>query len=227
MLICIPQLLDKTEVATARGQLARADWIDGRATTGAQSTSVKDNRQVPQNSEVGRALADLVLGAIGRSALLLSASMPARVLPPMFSSYTTGQQFGIHVDNAIRAVPGSPVRIRTDLSCTLFLSEPDEYDGGELEIETRFGAQAVKLPAGDAVLYPSTSLHRVSEITRGERLVSFFWIQSMIRDEENRTLLFELDQAIQDYGHQNGLAGDHAVRLTGIYHNLVRRWAET
>jgi PKHD-type hydroxylase len=227
MLICIPQLLDKSEVAAMRKLMAAAEWIDGRATTGAQAVSVKDNRQIPQGSEIGGKLADLVVDAVGRSQLFLSASMPARILPPMFSSYTAGQKFGIHVDNAIRAVPGSAVRIRTDLSCTLFLSEPEEYDGGELEIETRFGAQAVKLPAGDAVLYPSTSLHRVTEIARGERLVSFFWIQSMIRDEENRTLLFELDQAVQEYGWKQGLADDHAVRLTGIYHNLVRRWAET
>lgn len=227
MLICIPQLLDKSEVAAMRKLMATAEWIDGRATTGAQAVSVKDNRQIPRDSEIGGKLADLVVDAVGRSQLFLSASMPARILPPMFSSYTAGQKFGIHVDNAIRAVPGSAVRIRTDLSCTLFLSEPEEYEGGELEIETRFGAQAVKLSAGDAVLYPSTSLHRVTEITRGERLVSFFWIQSMIRDEENRTLLFELDQAVQEYGWKHGLADEHAVRLTGIYHNLVRRWAET
>lgn len=227
MLICVPELLSKSEVAAARQLMASAEWIDGRATTGTQSTSVKHNTQVVHTSEIGGQLAEIVIDAVGRNQLFLSASMPARILPPMFSSYTTGQKFGIHVDNAIRGVPGTGVRIRTDLSCTLFLAEPDEYDGGELEIETRFGAQAVKLPAGDAVLYPSTSLHRVTEITRGERLVSFFWVQSMIRDEENRTLLFELDQAIQDYASRNGIDDDHAVRLTGIYHNLVRRWAET
>lgn len=227
MLICVPELLSKSEVAIVRKHMATAEWTDGRATTGAQSASVKHNTQIPQGNEVGDRLADLVLDAIGRSPLFLSASMPARILPPMFSSYTAGQKFGLHVDNAIRGVPGSGVRIRTDLSCTLFLAEPDEYDGGELEIETRFGAQQVKLSAGDAVLYPSTSLHRVTEITRGQRLVSFFWVQSMIRDEENRTLLFDLDQAIQQFAAKNGADDEHAVRLTGIYHNLVRRWAET
>lgn len=226
MLICIPQVLSQDELAKARAVMAGARWIDGRGTAGAQSASVKDNTQIAPDTHAGRLLADLVLDAVSRNPLFLSAAMPARIIPPLFSRYTAGQSFGIHVDNAIRGVPGTAMRIRTDLSCTLFLSEPHDYDGGELEIETRFGAQRVKLAAGDAVLYPSTSLHRVTTITRGERLVSFFWLQSMIRDEENRTLLFDMDQAIQDHASEHGIADPHTVRLTGIYHNLVRRWAE-
>lgn len=226
MLICIPRLLSGDELAEARRLMAQAQWVDGRGTAGAQSASVKDNTQVPQDSAEGRALSELVLDALARNALFLSAAMPARIMPPLFASYTPGQSFGIHVDNAIRGIPGTSVRFRTDLSCTLFLAEPDAYDGGELEIETRFGAQQVKLPAGDAVLYPSTSLHRVTEITRGRRLVSFFWLQSMIRNEEDRTLLFELDQSIQEMATERGVADAMTVRLTGIYHNLVRRWAE-
>lgn len=226
MLICIPRLLNGDELAEARRLMAQAQWVDGRGTAGAQSASVKDNTQVPQDSADGRALSELVLDALARNALFLSAAMPARIMPPLFASYTPGQSFGIHVDNAIRGIPGTSVRFRTDLSCTLFLAEPDAYDGGELEIETRFGAQQVKLPAGDAVLYPSTSLHRVTEITRGRRLVSFFWLQSMIRNEEDRTLLFEFDQSIQEMAAERGVADAMTVRLTGIYHNLVRRWAE-
>lgn len=226
MLICVPQLLSSDELARTRQLMSRAEWVDGRGTAGAQSASVKDNTQIPQETAEGRALSDLVLDAISRNTLFLSASMPARIMPPLFSSYVPGQSFGIHVDNAIRGIPGTSVRFRTDLSCTVFLAEPDEYDGGELEIETPFGAQQVKLPAGDAVLYPSTSLHRVTEITRGRRLVSFFWLQSMIRNEEDRTLLFELDQSIQEMAADKGVADPMAVRLTGIYHNLVRRWAE-
>lgn len=226
MLICIPELLSKDEVAHARRVMAEAQWVDGRGTAGVQSASVKENSQIPADSEAGRRLADLVLDAVSRNSLFLSAAMPAKIMPPLFSRYTQGQSFGIHVDNAIRGIPGTSVRIRTDLSCTLFLAEPDEYDGGDLEIETRFGAQQVKLAAGDAVLYPSTSLHRVTPIRHGERLVSFFWLQSMIRDEENRTLLFDFDQAIQEQAAQAGIADEHTVRLTGIYHNLVRRWAE-
>lgn len=226
MLICIPRLLSSEEVARARHLMALAEWVDGRGTAGAQSASVKDNTQIDQHSAEGRELSDLLLDALSRNSLFLSAAMPARIMPPLFSSYTQGQSFGLHVDNAIRGIPGTSIRFRTDLSCTVFFAEPDEYDGGELEIETRFGAQQVKLPAGDAVLYPSTSLHRVTEITRGRRLVSFFWLQSMIRSEEDRTLMFELDQAIQEMAADKGVADPMAVRLTGIYHNLIRRWAE-
>lgn len=226
MLICIPGLLSRDEITRARALMSKAEWIDGRSTAGVQSASVKDNTQIDQHSAEGRELSDLVLDAVSRNTLFLSAAMPARIMPPLFSSYRQGQSFGVHVDNAIRGIPGTSVRFRTDLSCTVFFAEPDEYDGGELEIETHFGAQQVKLPAGDAVLYPSTSLHRVTEITRGRRLVSFFWLQSMIRNEEDRTLLFELDQSIQEMAASNGVADPMAVRLTGIYHNLVRRWAE-
>lgn len=226
MLICVPEVLSKVEVSHCRRVMADAAWEDGRSTAGAQSASVKDNFQLPQDSQASRDLADIVLDALSRNVLFLSAAVPLRIIPPLFSRYGSGQSFGVHVDNAIRGVPGTSVRIRTDLSCTLFLAEPEEYDGGELTVETRYGAQEVKLPAGDLVLYPSTSLHRVQPITRGNRFVSFFWLQSMIRQDSDRTLLFELDQTIQDLATESGIGDDTCVRLTGIYHNLIRRLAE-
>ncbi len=226
MLICVPEVLSKSEVAHCRRVMAAAEWEDGRATCGAQSATVKDNAQLPGSSPASIELADLVLDALSRSALFLSAAVPLRIVPPLFSRYGSGQSFGVHVDNAIRGIPGTSVRIRTDLSCTLFLAEPDEYDGGELTVETRYGVQEVKLPAGDLVLYPSTSLHRVQPISRGNRYVSFFWLQSMIREDGDRTLLFDLDQTIQDLAAEKGVEDEACVRLTGIYHNFVRRLAE-
>lgn len=227
MLICIPDVLTKAEVAHCRTVMDRAEWADGRLTAGPQSASVKNNMQLPATSAEARELGDLVLGALSANALFLSAALPLRILPPMFNRYGLGQTFGVHVDNAIRNAPGSPVRIRTDLSATLFLAEPEEYDGGELTIETTYGAHEVKLPAGHLVLYPSTSLHCVTPVTRGARVASFFWIQSMIRDESPRTMLFELDQTIQDLQAERGLDDPASRRLTGIYHNLIRHWAET
>lgn len=227
MLVCIPEVLSKAEVAEFRAALDRADWESGLTTAGAQAATVKDNRQLPVTSLVARQLGDRILAALAHNATFMSAALPLKILPPMFNRYGSGEHFGVHVDNAIRVVPGTPVRIRTDLSCTLFLVEPDEYDGGELVIEDYYGAQEVKLAAGDLVLYPSTSLHKVEPVTRGQRIASFFWLQSMIRSDQHRAMLFDLDQTIQDVTARDGADDAIAVRLTGIYHNLIRTWAET
>jgi PKHD-type hydroxylase len=225
MLLQIPDVLSGEQVAHARARLDAADWVDGRVTAGHQSSRVKDNEQLPEDHPVARELGDLILGSLQRNALFISAALPLRVFPPLFNRYRGGHAFGNHVDNAIRQVPGTALRIRTDLSATLFLAEPDEYDGGELMVEDTYGVHAVKLPAGHMVLYPSTSLHHVTPVTRGARVASFFWIQSMLRDDAERTLLFDLDTAIQR------LAVDipnhpAAVQLTAVYHNLLRRWAQ-
>ncbi|MGD9802602.1 MAG: Fe2+-dependent dioxygenase [Hyphomicrobiaceae bacterium] len=227
MLICIPEVLTKAEVGEFRALLDAAKWESGSKTAGAQAAVVKKNRQLPQSAPVAQQLGERILGALSRTPLFMSAALPLKILPPMFNRYEGGESFGIHVDNAIRVVPGTPVRIRTDLSCTLFLSEPEDYDGGELIVEDHYGAQEVKLPAGHLVVYPSTSLHKVEPVMRGERTASFFWLQSMIRSDQNRSLLFELDQTIQDIAAQNGTDDPCAVRLTGIYHNLIRTWADT
>jgi PKHD-type hydroxylase len=229
MLIRIPDVLTAAQVAEARAILDAADWVDGKVTAGHQSAKAKDNMQLPEGSPAARQLGALVLEALGKNPLFLSAALPLHVFPPLFNRYTGGQSFGTHVDNAIRQVPGTGQRIRTDLSATLFFAEPDEYDGGELCIEDTYGVQRVKLPAGHMVLYPSTSLHHVTPVTRGARVCSFFWLQSMIRSDEQRTLLFDLDLATQRIsgefaGHK--AADDSAVQLTGVYHNLLRQWAE-
>ena len=225
MLLTIPDVLTRDQVAEARDHLARADWVDGRVTAGYQSSRVKDNRQLPEDHPAARALGEMILAALQRNPLFISAALPLRIFPPLFNQYEGGQAFGSHVDNAIRQVAGTGFRIRTDLSATLFLSQPDEYDGGELAVEDTYGVHTVKLPAGHMVLYPSTSLHHVRPVTRGARIASFFWIQSLVRDDAERTLLFDLDTAIQRLSAD---APDHsaAVQLTGVYHNLVRRWAE-
>ncbi|HMF95578.1 MAG TPA: Fe2+-dependent dioxygenase [Vicinamibacterales bacterium] len=225
MLLTIPDLLTADEVAQARQALDQAEWVDGRVTAGTQSALAKDNEQLPEQHPVARQLGDMILSALGRNALFIAAALPSRVFPPLFNRYRGGHSFGTHVDNAIRRVSGTSHRIRTDLSATLFFSAPDEYDGGELQVEDTYGVHSVKLPAGHLVLYPSTSLHHVQPVTRGVRVASFFWIQSMVRDDGQRTLLFDLDTAIQ---RLNGDTPDHpaTVQLTGVYHNLVRRWAE-
>jgi PKHD-type hydroxylase len=225
MLLTIPDVLTGDQVAEAREHLARADWVDGRVTAGYQSSRVKDNRQLPEDHPAARALGEMILAALQRNPLFISAALPLRIFPPLFNQYEGGHAFGSHVDNAIRQVAGTGFRIRTDLSATLFLSQPDEYDGGELAVEDTYGVHTVKLPAGHMVLYPSTSLHHVRPVTRGARVASFFWIQSLVRDDTERTLLFDLDTAIQ---RLNAETPDHsaAVQLTGVYHNLVRRWAE-
>ena len=226
MLLCIPEVLTKEQVAHCRQTIDKAEWVDGRVTAGAQSASVKNNLQLPEGSPAAIELGDMVLAALSRSPLFISAAIPLKIFPPLFNRYGVGQSFGTHVDGAIRAVPGTPVRIRTDLSVTLFLSEPDEYDGGELTVEDRYGTQEVKLSAGDLVLYPSTSLHHVKPVTRGTRTASFFWLQSMVRDDNARTLLFDLDQTIQQLSAERGIEDAACVRLTGIYHNLIRYWAD-
>lgn len=227
MLVVIPELLSPKEVAACVRDLGGADWGDGRITAGAQSGAVKDNAQLPEDGAVARAWGGRVLDALGRNPTFVAAALPHRTFPPLFNRYTGGQAFGTHIDNAIRPVRGTSVKLRTDLSATLFLSDPETYDGGELVVEGAQGGQAVKLPAGALVLYPASSLHHVTPVTRGVRLASFFWVQSMIRDDGARTLLFDLDRAIQGFAAEHGLGHRHAVELTGIYHNLVRRWAET
>jgi PKHD-type hydroxylase len=225
MLLQIPDVLTAEQVAQCRKLLDEAEWVDGKVTAGPQSARAKDNMQLPEDSQAARQMGDLIVDALQKNPLFVTAALPLRVFPPLFNRYQGGQSFGTHVDNSIRQVTGTPHRIRTDLSATLFFAGPDEYDGGELLVEDTYGTQSVKLPAGHLILYPSTSLHHVRPVTRGARICSFFWIQSMVRDDGQRTLLFDLDMAIQrvrlDYP-------DHAsgVQLTGIYHNLLRRWAD-
>jgi PKHD-type hydroxylase len=229
MLISIPDVLKPQQVAHARELLYQAEWVDGRVTAGHQSSKAKDNMQIPEGHPAARQLGEMVLTALGSNPLFLSAALPKHVFPPLFNRYSGGQSFGTHVDNAIRQVPGSGARIRTDISATLFFANPDEYDGGELCVEDTYGVQQVKLPAGHMVLYPATSLHHVTPVTRGARICSFFWIQSMIRDDTQRSLLFDLDLAIQRLNRElpdAPVAGQTAVQLTGVYHNLLREWAE-
>lgn len=225
MLLQVPEVLTPDEVRALRTQLDQAEWVDGRVTAGHQSSRTKNNMQIPEDNPIARQVGDQILAALQRHPLFMGAALPLKVFPPLFNSYAGGQSFGMHVDNAIRQVRGTPHRIRTDLSATLFLTDPEDYDGGELIIEDTYGQHRVKLPAGHLVLYPSTSLHLVEPVTRGARVSSFFWIQSMVRDDAERTLLFDLDMAIQ---RLNQDAPDHptAVQLTGIYHNLLRRWAD-
>jgi PKHD-type hydroxylase len=225
MLLAVPDVLNPEEVAEARRSLEAETWQDGRATAGHQSARAKANEQLPEGSETARRVGDTIVSALQRSPLFVSAALPLRVFPPLFNRYRGGQSFGTHVDNAVRQVPGTPHRVRTDLSATLFLSRPDEYAGGELVVEDTYGVHAVKLPAGHLLLYPASSLHHVNPVTDGTRLASFFWIQSMVRDDGERTILFDLDSAIQ---RLLAAAPDHAaaVPLTGVYHNLLRRWAE-
>jgi PKHD-type hydroxylase len=225
MLLHIPDVLTTEQVTDARRKLDEAEWIDGRVTAGHQSSRAKNNQQLPEDSPTARQLGDVILAALQRTPLFISAALPMRVFPPLFNRYQGGQSFGTHVDNAIRHVPGTVHRIRTDLSATLFFSNPEEYDGGELMVEDTYGVHSVKLPAGHLILYPSTSLHHVRPVTRGARIASFFWIQSMVREDAERALLFDLDSAIQQLS--NGEPDQPAVvSLTGVYHNLLRRWAQ-
>lgn len=225
MLLEIPDVLTAEQVVEVRRALDKAEWVDGRVTAGHQSLRAKDNLQLPEGHPAARELGDLILAALERSPLFMSAALPLKVFPPLFNRYEGGQSFGNHVDNAIRQVAGTPHRVRTDLSATLFLASPEEYEGGELLVEDTYGVHRVKLPAGHLILYPATSLHRVQPVTRGARLASFFWVQSMVRDDGRRTMLFDLDTAIQRIGAD---APDHAsvVQLTAVYHNLLRHWAD-
>lgn len=224
MLIAIPDVLTPEQVREGRDLLEQAEWVDGRVTAGHQGARVKQNRQLPEDSPEGQRLGAMILQALGRNSLFMSAALPLHVLPPTFNRYSGGETFGDHIDGSMRFLPNGQ-RMRTDLSCTLFFSEPDSYDGGELVINDVFGPRAVKLAAGSMILYPSTSVHRVEPVTRGTRLASFFWLQSMVRDNARRSMLFDMDVAIQRLGAETP---DHTsvVELTGIYHNLLRMWAE-
>jgi PKHD-type hydroxylase len=225
MIHAIPDVLTPAQVAEARALLDAADWIDGKTTAGHQAARVKENAQLPVTSPVARQVGERILRALAANTHFTAAALPLHILPPMFNRYAGGQHFGPHVDGSIRQIPGSSQRLRTDLSCTLFFADPSEYDGGELIIEDTYGTQSVKLPAGHLILYPGTSLHNVNPVTRGARVSSFFWIQSLIRDDHQRRLLLDLDVSIQQLGPE--LAGHPAtVRLTGVYHNLLRQWAE-
>jgi PKHD-type hydroxylase len=225
MIVQVPNVLNPEQLARCREVMTRAGWIDGRVTAGYQSAVVKDNRQLPENSPEARELGDMIVAALERNPLFITATLPLRVFPPLFNRYEGGESFGAHLDNSIRQIPGTPLRVRTDISATLFLSAPEDYDGGELVVDDVFGAHAVKLGAGDMVVYPASSLHHVKPVTRGVRLASFFWVQSMVRDDGTRTLLFDLDMAIN---RVNQALPNHGavVELTNCYHNLLRRFAE-
>lgn len=225
MLITIPDILSRKQALDLRAALLNAQWVDGNATSGPGSALKKYNRQLPEESEEARHAQALVAEALGTNALFLSAALPHTIFPPLFNRYGDGETFGTHVDNAVRVHGPSGTRIRTDLSATLFLTGPEDYDGGELEIEGPFGLMSYKLPAGHMVLYPSSSLHRVTPVTRGERISCFFWMQSLVASAEDRALLFELDQSIQALTVERGSTDAEVLRLTNVYHNMMRRWA--
>ncbi|WP_407164970.1 Fe2+-dependent dioxygenase [Bradyrhizobium sp. ORS 111] len=228
MLVCVPNVLSKADVADFRRIMEVGDWEDGRSTAGAASALVKRNEQLPPDGEVARQLGNRILTALSASPRFISAAIPLRIFPPLFNRYAAsdGHHFGLHVDNAVRGDRLTGMRIRTDLSVTLFLSEPEDYDGGELVVEDLYGSHEIKLPAGDLVLYPASSLHLVTPVTRGTRVASFFWLQSMVRDAHARSLIFDLDTAIQALVERLGRDDPETVKLTGIYHNLIRHWAE-
>lgn len=227
MMIAIPDLLDAVALREVRALIDGAQWVDGNVTSGHQSALAKRNMQLPEDGAEARAAGRIILDALGRNPLFIAAALPLKIFPPLFNSYSGGQDFGLHVDNAVRIQRGSEFRVRSDLSATLFLEEPDAYDGGELVVEDRFGVQQVKLPAGHMILYPASSLHRVEPVTRGRRVASFFWIQSMVRDDGERQILFDLDSAVQALAADRGQGDRAIIQLTGVYHNLLRRWADS
>ncbi len=227
MMLAVPDLLDSQGVARVRAIIDGAEWIDGNATSGHQSALAKHNQQIAEDSPAAREAGRLVLDALGRSPLFVAAALPLKIFPPLFNRYLGGERFGTHVDNAVRIHRASEFRVRSDLSATLFLADPDSYRGGELVVEDNLGVHATKLPAGHLLLYPASSLHRVEPVSDGARIACFFWVQSMIRDDAARTLLFDLDQSIQAIAAERGHDDREIVRLTGIYHNLLRRWADT
>ncbi|HEX7783801.1 MAG TPA: Fe2+-dependent dioxygenase [Sphingobium sp.] len=227
MMVAIPGLLDADGVARVRALIDGAQWVDGNVTSGVQSALAKRNLQLPEGSAEAQQAAQIVFDAVGKNPLFIAAALPLRIFPPLFNSYAGGQAFDTHVDNAIRIQMGTTFRVRSDLSATLFLEDPDAYDGGELTVETNFGVQQVKLSAGDMILYPASSLHRVEPVTRGRRIASFFWVQSMVRDDGQRQTLFDLDSAIQAVAATQGQGSPEVIKLTGIYHNLLRRWADS
>ena len=224
MMLHIPNVLTPEQVRAMRAAIDAADWVDGRATVGAQGAQVKHNRQLPENSPVALEQGRLIQQALAAHPLYFAAALPLRTVPPLFNRYAGGETYGLHVDGAMRPLPHGTA-LRTDLSCTLFLCEPEDYEGGELVVVDTYGTHEVKLPAGDLILYPSTSLHRVEPVTRGERVCSFFWVQSMVRDDSRRAMLFELDQTIQKLRARLGET-EETVALTGQYHNLLRMWSE-
>ncbi|NHZ82519.1 Fe2+-dependent dioxygenase [Massilia sp. CCM 8695] len=227
MLTILDAVLSKDEVRQFRVYLDQAEWRDGAATAGTLARSAKNNAQIDDGADVAVSLGNHILRTLGNTPLFIAAALPRKIYPPKFNRYAVGATYGTHVDSAVMQIPNTHLSLRSDLAATLFLSEPDEYDGGELEIDTEFGVQTVKLGAGDMVLYPASSLHRVTPVTRGARVASFFWIESLVGDDAERTLLFDLDQTIQNL--TQGLAADDRklLKLTGIYHNLLRRWAAT
>jgi len=226
MLLKIPELLTTDEVALCQKVLLAAQWTDGNVTAGYQSSQAKNNIQLPENSQEAHQLGDIIMAALARNDLFMSAALPLKIFPPLFNCYQGGHSFGLHVDNAIRQVPGTPVKIRTDISMTVFLNDPKEYDGGELVIEDTYGSHKIKLEAGSVVLYPSTSLHEVTPVTRGRRLASFLWLQSMINSDEKRRILFDLDTSLQTLRKQVKDSPE-IIKLTGVYHNLIRQWSQT
>ncbi|MFA7556054.1 MAG: Fe2+-dependent dioxygenase [Spongiibacteraceae bacterium] len=225
MLIHIPAVLSKAEVAEMRKRLNAADWVDGRATVGHQGAKVKRNRQLPVDSPLGLELGEILLKRLYANPLFMAAALPLRSVPPLFSCYSGGEHYGFHIDGAVRQLPFNQLSLRTDVSSTLFLSEPEEYDGGELEVQDTYGCHEVKLPAGDLILYPSSSLHQVTPVTRGERVCSIFWSQSMVRADAQRSQLYDLDCTIQQLREKIGESPE-VLSLTGHYHNLLRQWAE-
>lgn len=225
MMLHVPNVLSHDEVHACRRLLDTAQWVDGNVTSGEQAAKTKHNRQLPIDAPLTRELGNKILSALARSPLFISAAIPKRIVPPLFNRYEQGEHFGFHVDNAIRAIPGTSDCLRTDVSCTLFFSDPNDYEGGELVVQDTYGTQRAKLPAGDLLLYPATSLHRVEPVTGGVRVCSFFWVQSMIRSDWQRTLLFDLDQNIQKLRMQLG-DNDQTIALTSHYHNLLRLWTE-
>ena len=225
MLLQVPDILTADQLVECRKALDAADWVDGKVTAGHQSAKAKYNMQLPENHPASAQLGDMIMKALAKSPLFISAALPLKIFPPLFNRYSGGQAFGSHIDNAIRQVTGTAHKVRTDLSATLFISDPKDYDGGELVVEDTYGVHSVKLPAGSLILYPASSLHHVKPVTRGTRTASFFWIQSMVRSDEERTLLFDLDNSIRQVladmpEHKAG------IQLTGVYHNLLRRWAD-
>lgn len=226
MMLHVPQVLDAEQVGLCRRLLQQAKWVDGKVTAGFQSAMAKNNLQLPEDAPEARQIGELILQALSRHPLFVSAALPNKIFPPLFNCYRGGQSFGVHVDNAIRQVKATGDFVRTDLSATLFFCEPHEYDGGELVVEDTYGTHSVKLPAGDLILYPASSLHRVTPVTRGARVSSFFWIQSLVREDSQRTLLFDLDTSIQQLNQELGADHPSSVRLTGVYHNLLRQWAQ-
>lgn len=227
MMIAVPDLLSATEVQRVRAIIDAGEWVDGNVTSGPQAALAKNNMQLSEDSDPAKQAGRIVLDALGRSPLFIAAALPLKIFPPLFNRYSGGQAFGTHIDNAVRIQRGTELRIRSDLSATLFLADPDSYEGGELMVEDQVGAHRIKLPAGHMLLYPASSLHRVEPVTRGERVASFFWVQSMVRDNNARSLLFDLDSAVQSLAAERGQDDPAIIRLTGVYHNLLRRWADS